>query len=98
MSRIRAAALALVVTLAIFALAVAAAMWLFGSATFMDALSARWFPAAIVAFNALVTCLLVVVLVVRRRRAEKEAEEERPDLYSASERLRREVQRGRAGR
>jgi membrane protein implicated in regulation of membrane protease activity len=93
MSRLRAAALAFIVTLAIFGLAVAAAVWLFGSATFMEALSARWFPVAIVAFNALVTALLVIVLAVRRRRAEKGVEEERPGLYSASERLKRQTAR-----
>ncbi len=94
MSRLGAAALALLVTLAIFGMAVAAAVWLFGATTFLEALNARWFPLAVVVFNSLVISLLVIVLAIRRRRADKDAEQDRSGLLSASERLKRRFQPG----
>jgi hypothetical protein len=93
--RVRAAVLALVITIAIFATAVGAAYWLLGSVNVSDALSSRWFPGVIVGINAILYSVLVIVLVVRRRRSEKQAEEDDQALRSSSERFRRNLERDR---
>ncbi len=93
MSRLRAATFALLVTLALFGLATAAAYWLFDARTIMDVLWASWFPVVVILFNSAVISLLVIVMIIRNRRAERAAEEEKSDLISASERLRQQLKR-----
>jgi hypothetical protein len=95
MSRKLAAALAILITFAIFGVALAASLWLLGAKSFLAVLSARWFPAVMVVFNSVVVCVLVIVMTLRRKREEKTKIPEDKGLHSASERLRRQLQRGR---
>jgi hypothetical protein len=89
MYRLRAAAFAVVMTAAVFGIALLGVGWLLGLHSFWDTLTARWFPAAAVVFNGCVTSILVIFLVVRRKRDERAAEKNDQALRSASQRLQR---------
>ena len=89
MYRLRAAAFAVAMTAVIFGVGILGVGWLLGLHGFWGTVTARWFPAAAVVFNASVTSVLVVVLAVRRKRGERAAEENDKVLRSASQRLQR---------
>jgi hypothetical protein len=98
MSRVAAAVSAVLVSLATFGLALFFVRWLLGSGAFFETVTSRWFFAAVIFFSGIAVSLVLVIVAIRDKRAAKSAEQDRPGLLSASERLRRDVERGRQGR
>ena len=98
MSRVAAAVSAVLVSLATFGLALLFVRWLLGNGAFFETVTSRWFLGAVVFFSGIAVSLVLVIVATRDKRAEKSAEYDPPGLLSASERLRRDVERGKRDR
>lgn len=92
MSRLGAAALAVVAGLMTFGLAMLAVHWLPGAMVLAGALTSHWFPADFVVWISIAMSFVAIVLAIRQKRPDKAEEGNSRDLPSASERLRRVVQ------
>jgi type VI protein secretion system component VasK len=96
MPRAAALALAVVVVVLIFGLALLAVQWFAGTVAFWQTVNAGWFPAAVIVFNGLIFSVGAGVAIIFQRRAQRKAEAEEKRLLPASVRFRRNVERDRA--
>lgn len=92
MSRIGAAALALVITAVLFGLGFAGAAWLTGPLVAISGHAHKGIAEAVAIFTGpIVGCFVVIGIVFERRRAEEEPRADYRHLPSASERFQKQV-------